>query len=97
MMKFQVKCEAVLNAYSGKEGCMCGCLGSYVYPSDKVEAASKSRGYPVRPEEVNDRTVKARVNRLNKMVASGDYDELDANEQYVYASKGGRCVAVYFK
>ncbi len=50
--------EFVQSVYSGKPGCACGCKGSYRYNSAMVEAASKSRGYAVTPDEVNDSQIK---------------------------------------
>lgn len=89
--------DKVASAYSGKVGCMCGCNGDYSYPSDYVDEASKDRGYAVHADEVSDRRVKTRVNKLNKMIAAKDYDSLDEYDFGVFVEKNGRTVAVYFR
>ena len=79
----------VTKTYVGQQGCMCGCLGTYAYASH-APAPEDWQG------KVNDRTVKSRLNKLVKMVAAGDYDELDIQKTYVYVGRGERCVALYF-
>jgi hypothetical protein len=92
-----ISLDKVASAYSGKVGCICGCNGDYAYPSDWVDQAGKDRGYALRAEEVSDRLVKNRVNRLNKMIANKDYDKFDEYDFGVFLEKNGRTVAVYFK
>lgn len=59
--------DNVASAYSGKVGrCCCGCSGKHTYASALRAEASKSRGYEVRDEEVNDRTVKIIFNKVMK-------------------------------
>lgn len=92
-----ISIEKVASAYSGAIGCMCGCLGDYAYPSNRVEEAGKERGYSLRAEEISDRRVKTRVNRLNKMIANKDYDRLHTYDFGIFAEKNGRTVGIYFK
>lgn len=73
--KPSIKREHVLMVYSGKCGCMCGCLGNYRYP--KTDAAGlvhlgSLRGYVIKPEEIND----AQVTRVLKKMATLDNVEV---------------------
>jgi len=53
--------------YSGKsDTCYCGCAGKYFYNPDYVKQASKSRGYEVTSDEVDFKTVRRIVNKLNR-------------------------------
>ena len=57
--------DNVASVYSGKVGrCCCGCSGKHTYASALRDEASKSRGYEVRDEEINDRTVKMIFNKV---------------------------------
>lgn len=59
--------DNVASVYSGKRNtCCCGCAGKHTYASALRDEASKSRGYEVRDEEVNDRTVKMIFNKFMK-------------------------------
>lgn len=60
----------IQSVYSGKPNkCCCGCAGKHSYNSLHQKAASKSRGYKVEDDDVNDRQV-ARV--LDIIKASGE-------------------------
>lgn len=56
----------VLMVYTGKRGCMCGCLGKYRYPKANVELGKAQRGYALNPEEINE----GQVTRVLGMMAS---------------------------
>ncbi len=59
--------DNVASVYSGKlNRCCCGCSGKHTYASALRDEASKSRGYELRDEEVNDRTVKMIFNKFMK-------------------------------
>lgn len=59
--------DNVASVYSGKVGrCCCGCSGKHTYASALRDEAGKSRGYEVRDEEINDRTVKMIFNKIMK-------------------------------
>lgn len=59
--------EDVLSVYSGKNGkCCCGCAGKHSYSSRYMSEASKRRGYEVKSEEVDDRTVTRVLNIIKK-------------------------------
>lgn len=45
MDKNNIVPEMVLQVYSGKQGCMCGCIGKYSVNPARKEEADKERGY----------------------------------------------------
>lgn len=47
--------------------------------------------------ETNPALVNRRVATIERMVKTGQYDECDVTDTYVYVSKGDRCFAVYYK
>lgn len=54
----------VLKVYSGRPGCACGCRGKYTYSVAHRELGCTDRGYPVDPEECDNRTVKLIYNKM---------------------------------
>jgi hypothetical protein len=48
----------VTRVYSGKIGCMCGCLGKYSTNPAYRERVGAERGYDVSDDEVSERSVK---------------------------------------
>ena len=84
--------DNVASVYSGKAGrCCCGCSGKHTYASALRAEASKSRGYEVRDEEVNDRTVKIIFNKLMK----NEFEKI-SDTCYSYET-GSRLYVVYLK
>ena len=84
----------VIRTYSGKIGCMCGCLGNYAYPSNVTPEYEWDR--------VSDRSVTLAVNKINRQVDwTGDdkafYQEgfLDKSEHIYFLEKDGRNTVVY--
>lgn len=78
-----IKREDVLMVYTGKNGCMCGCLGNYRYPKTDAEGLvhlGSLRGYAIKPEEING----AQVTRVLKLMAT--LDGVEVSEIY---GKGG--------
>lgn len=62
----KVNIADVVSVYSGKAfRCTCGCSGKHYYSSVHQEYAGAERGYPVRPEEVNDGMVARITNKIN--------------------------------
>jgi hypothetical protein len=68
------------SVYSGINGrCCCGCSGKHTYASVHRVNAGKNRGYEVKDEEINDRTVKRIVNLINKTeLKEHAYDDMVA-------------------
>lgn len=90
-----VKLEDVSSVYSGINGrCCCGCSGKHTYASAHREWASKHRGYAVTDEDINDRTVKMLVNKINKNLDKVEYDE---RPELVSVVLGNRLYVAYLK
>lgn len=74
--------EQIDSAYIGKpDKCMCGCSGTYSYSSMNREKSSKSRGYKINDDEVNDKRVKFILDRMRKFQANGVY----VLDDYIYS------------
>jgi len=77
----------VYKVYSGKMGCMCGCLGKYSYTADG--AVNHGPGYDV-SDKVSERSVKIIANKVlrnsNKKIEDG----------VAYVEQNGRILAAYF-
>ena len=79
-----IQVENVLKVYSGKNGCMCGCNGTYSYATAHQAAGGKDRGYEVSDDELNDNKIKRMVNKFNKNPEL--YKEgFDKNGKLIYA------------
>lgn len=90
----------VLMVYTGKRGCMCGCLGKYRYPKANAELGKRQRGYAINPEELNDGQVTRVLNRMATLtnvevfeIYGKDGDSL----YYGWEDDNGRVVCVYTK
>jgi len=75
--------EKVAKVYSGKIGCMCGCLGKYSY-NENVEHEDWQGA-------VNVRTVKMFVKQLMSD------PETKYEGDYMYVERNGRIKVAYFK
>ncbi len=78
----------IVKTYSGKRGCMCGCLGKYSYTADG--ATNHGPGYDV-TDAVNERSVRIMA---KKILAHPDVKWQD---NIAYVEEGGRTKAIYFK
>lgn len=57
----------VEHSYNGKaRKCCCGCSGTHLYPSAKLQQNAERRGYKVDPDEVSDRAVARALGRVKK-------------------------------
>lgn len=85
--------DNVASVYSGKRNMRaCGCAGKHTYASTLREEASKSRGYKVDDDEVNDRTVKMIFNKVTK---SPDITKI--SDTCYYIDTDTRTYVVYLK
>jgi hypothetical protein len=79
----------VYKVYSGKNGCMCGCLGKYSYTA--AGAVEHSPGYDV-TDSINERSVKIIANKVmrdpNKKIEDGG--------QFAYSLQGERILVAFF-
>ena len=67
----QVKVEDVVQVYSGKPGCGCGCRGNYRVNPSHLEMANKERGYDYGRKDVSLMQVKSVLHILQEAEASG--------------------------
>lgn len=96
-MTFQpLTTDKVYSVYSGRPGCCCGCRGKHTYASRHRDWASRNRGYPVRDEEVNDRTVTLIVNKINK-AGSIHPTFVDVKPGYYFMDIGSRYYVAYVR
>jgi len=86
-----IELAKVTKTYSGETGCACGCAGSYAYAESGNEP-----GYFV---EGNPRTLKMRVNKINKAIQAGlrvEVTHYDDESIYELENEAGtRAVRVY--
>lgn len=81
----------MLQAYSGKVGCMCGCRGNHRYSKAcSLEAATKDRGYAVSANEISDNLVTRVLKVLKENINNVTFGDNNA-----YFEKGDRCWCVY--
>lgn len=93
-----IKLENVASVYSGIDGrCCCGCSGKHTYASAHQKWGSKNRGYKVENDQVNDRTVKMVVNKIEKAIAAGGKPYKHNPEELVSITVGKRLYIAYMK
>ena len=80
----------IVKTYSGKIGCMCGCLGKYSYTADG--AKNFGPGYNV-DDSVNERSVKI----IAKKVLADSNVQYEGNIAFVEDRVKGTIKAIYFK
>lgn len=77
----------IVKVYSGKMGCMCGCLGKYSYTA--MGAELREDGYDVY-DQVSERSVKI----IAKKVLTDP--EVKYEDNYAFVERDGRQLVVYF-
>lgn len=82
--------DKIVKTYSGKIGCMCGCLGKYNYTEDG--AKNFGPGYDV-SDSVSERGVRI----IAKKVLSNPNAQWEDNMVYVEDRAANRIQVVYFK
>lgn len=93
-----INIKEVTSVYSGIDGkCACGCSGKHTYASAHQSWGSKNRGYKVTDDEVNDRTVKLIVNKIEKAIAAGGKPYKHNPKELVALTKGNRLYIAYMK
>jgi hypothetical protein len=90
----QINVNDVASVYSGKSHtCYCGCAGTHTYNPAHVEWAGKNRGYAIESTEVNLKTVKRIVNKLNK-----SFSELSVIDDKIFTlTVGNHDYTVYMR
>ena len=82
--------ETAYKVYSGKIGCMCGCLGKYSYTEDG--AKNFGPGYDV-TDSVNERSVRI----IAKKVLANPNVQWEDNFAYVEDRVRNRIQVIFFK
>ena len=82
--------DKIVKTYSGKLGCMCGCLGKYNYTEDG--AKNHGPGY-----DVSDRVSERGVRIIAKKVLASPNVQYEGNIAYVEDRVKGTIKAIYFK
>lgn len=72
----------VVDVYTGKEGCRCGCRGKYTYASKFQEYGTLTRGYEVSDDEVNDKRIARVVRIMNERLS-----EVECLDGYIFDLK----------
>ena len=80
----------IVKTYSGRIGCMCGCLGKYSYTQDGAD--KHGPGYNVQ-DSVNERSVKI----IAKKVLADPNCQYEGNIAFVEDRVKGTMKAIYFK
>jgi hypothetical protein len=80
----------IVKTYSGKVGCMCGCLGKYSYTADG--AANHSPGYDV-TNSINERSVRI----IAKKVLSNPNVKFEGDYAFVEDRVANKMQMVVFK
>jgi|SRR5579864_9718701 len=65
----------IMQAYSGKPGCACGCNGKYHVAEHAVEAQTKSNGYAPSPEDVSNKQVLRILRQVQAAALDSTYVE----------------------
>ena len=98
MSTFNINNKKVIRSYNGKNGCMCGCKGTYSVPSD-IEDNNGDR--------VSDRSVSIATKKVNdtiekykdKMVDNQYRDNtvfVGFTDQYAWVKSGDRNTVIYY-
>jgi hypothetical protein len=102
-----IKLSDIKQVYTGRQGCACGCRGTYhIASSFGVLQANEQSGWEAH-EKCNDRAVKMAVNKINKLIDWNDpedvkehvrpNDDKGRGHSFAYYDFGNdRTVTVYF-
>lgn len=88
-MFFNMKEREVVQAYNGKQGCQCGCLGNYV----KCDGPAMTR----RVNKIKNFVGPMRPDAANFGDDASYSTEPFMGRNYVYVNEGDRTTCVYFK
>jgi len=98
----QLTKDDVLRSYSGRPGCMCGCLGHYKYNPyllAEAQADAKADGHGgLEPGDFSSRSVSIVLGKLQKLVASGAAQAMyDDGGAWVSAQDEAHSYTVYLR
>ncbi len=80
-----------LSVYSGRIGCMCGCIGTYKY-SSKTDFSKYSASYALGEEDISDKLVSTVLNKLKKNIEDVSFGP---NYAYFENKETNHCWAIY--
>lgn len=81
----------VIQTYTGRQGCMCGCRGKHSWP----EHAREHRPFYYKDDDgISDRGVKITLGRVNKVLAEVDWTDPEQVEQHYHEGVDG--AHIYF-
>ena len=96
-----IELSDVKKAYTGRQGCACGCRGTYhVASTFGIEQANRQTGWNAY-EKCSDRAVKMAVNKINKLIDWNDpkdvAEHVHTDNNFAWYDFGNnRTVTVYF-
>lgn len=96
----QANKDNILSVYSGKPGCMCGCVGKHYYNPVYKDEGTKRRGYEVSDEETSIRMITRVLNLLRDVASDLSADEsskLVVDDNYFYARINNRDYVAYVR
>lgn len=85
----------ITRVYSGKRGCMCGCLGKYTANPAYKEQVGKERGWALSDADCNERSVKI----IAKKVLNNPNTNFTESQEYCFLEdvEKNTIKVVYFK
>lgn len=86
----RISIENVVRTYNGKDGCACGCNGSYsLKTADDIAAANKASGWEANSlEDVRPRSVASAVRKCNAAIDEfGDLAKPSSNGAFEYSDR----------
>jgi len=89
--------DDVRSVYSGRHGCMCGCLGKHTYASKFQVEGGKERGYRVDDDEVSDTVVARIVKRIQGFIASGEAEKIFVSPKFFAVDTANRSYVIYWR
>lgn len=85
-----------MNVYSGRDGkCCCGCAGKYTYSDKATGRGAELRGYAIGDDEINERTFRMMLRKIERVISSPEAEDLDECAQYVSVVAGNRLYIAY--
>ena len=73
--------DQINTAYIGTPyKCMCGCAGNYAYTTANRDKSGEARGYAVSDDEVSDRKIRTRIDKMRKNQGVG----IEVIDDYIF-------------
>lgn len=88
-----IDASKVVQSYSGKRGCQCGCNGNYYYQNVTMEQIRKHLGYEPDPKCINKGQITRVVKVINQNLSKA---KIATNGHYAFVNLDDRTYVVYF-